>query len=408
MLLISGMAGGIVPSYIGFLTTRFLVGAAIAGVQTTCFVMGMELVGPSKRTFAGVMCWFFESTGLLLAVGLAYLFKDYDWRILQMIYSGPVIIFFSYAFIAPESIRWLASKGKHKQAELLLEKTAKFNNVEIPAGAISAAIKSSADEENITKNDGTKTYTVFDLFRHRNLCMKTCVLQFTWIVCSTLDYILLLDQSELSEDHYLAFLAAAAVQVPGDIYVMLTLDRPIFGRKRSICIFLLLSGFCLTVHPFLAPRSTGKIMFSILGRFSANCSFTILHLFTAELYPTVVRGIGMGFSTVFGRIGTILAPYMLLLGGDVYPVIFGLCAFLASIISLFLPETLGKPLPESISDGEEVQIVIPKKIQFGINRTRNYSVEEDIDRSSEEIQYSYDRRLSVRRVSVMKMNYSQY
>jgi hypothetical protein len=25
--------------------------------------MGMELVGPSKRTLAGIVCWFFETTG---------------------------------------------------------------------------------------------------------------------------------------------------------------------------------------------------------------------------------------------------------------------------------------------------------------------------------------------------------
>ena len=25
--------------------------------QASCFVMGMELVGPSKRTLAGILCW---------------------------------------------------------------------------------------------------------------------------------------------------------------------------------------------------------------------------------------------------------------------------------------------------------------------------------------------------------------
>jgi hypothetical protein len=26
--------------------------------------MGMELVGPSKRTLAGIVCWFFETAGI--------------------------------------------------------------------------------------------------------------------------------------------------------------------------------------------------------------------------------------------------------------------------------------------------------------------------------------------------------
>jgi OCT family organic cation transporter-like MFS transporter 4/5 len=371
------MLGSIVPNYTEFLANRFLVGAAIAGVENTCFVMGMELVGPSKRTLAGILCWFFETSGLLLAVGLAYLFQDYDWRTLQVIYSCPGIIFFSYACLAPESIRWLASKGKYEQAELLLQKTANFNNVIISEDAISAAIKSSDDMENTAENDGTKTYTIFDLFRHRNLCAKTCVLQFTWIVCSALYYVLLLDQSELSEDHYLGFVATASVQIPGYIYVILTLDKPIFGRKRSICIFLMLSGICLIVHPFLMPRSIWKILLSVFGRFCANCSFTILHLFTAELFPTIVRSIGMGFSIVVSRIGTILAPYILLLGGEVSPVLFGLGVSLASILSLLLPETLGMPLPESISDGEKMKIVTPRNCLFGTKKNANYNPEEE-------------------------------
>ena len=355
--MLAGLAGSVVPNYVGFLASRFLVGAAISGVENTCFVMGMELVGPSKRTLAGILCWFFETSGLLLAVGLAYLFRDYDWKILQIIYSSPGILFFSYACLAPESIRWLASKGRYEEAEQLLQKSANFNHVIIQKDAITAALSSSL--ENTSEDESTRTYTILDLFRHRNLCTKTCVLQFTWIVCSALYYVLLLDQSELSEDHYLGFVATAAVQIPGYIYVILTLDKPVFGRKRSICIFLMLSGICLIVHPFLTPRSYLKIFFSIFGRFCANCSFTILHLFTAELFPTVVRGIGMGFSIVVSRIGTILAPYILLLGGEISPVIFGFGVSLASILSFVLPETLGKPLPESISDGEKMKIITP-------------------------------------------------
>ena len=67
----------------------------------------------------------------------------------------------------------------------------------------------------------------------------------------------------------------------------------------------------------------------------------------------------MGFSIVVSRIGTILAPYILLLGGDISPVIFGFGVSLASILSFVLPETLGKPLPESISDGEKMKITLP-------------------------------------------------
>jgi OCT family organic cation transporter-like MFS transporter 4/5 len=53
ILLLSGLCGSIAPSYVTFVASRFLVGMSIAGVESSCFVMGMELVGPSKRTLAG-------------------------------------------------------------------------------------------------------------------------------------------------------------------------------------------------------------------------------------------------------------------------------------------------------------------------------------------------------------------
>ena len=78
-LLLSGLLGAIAPNYECFLASRFIVGFSIVGVESSCFVMGMELVGPSKRTQAGILCWFFETGGLLSAVGLAYLVRD-NWR----------------------------------------------------------------------------------------------------------------------------------------------------------------------------------------------------------------------------------------------------------------------------------------------------------------------------------------
>ena len=48
-------------------------GIFVPGVEVPCFVMGMELVGRSKRTFAGILCWFFETSGYFLALGLAVL-----------------------------------------------------------------------------------------------------------------------------------------------------------------------------------------------------------------------------------------------------------------------------------------------------------------------------------------------
>ena len=111
LLLLAGLGTAMAPEYYSFTLGRALAGASIAGVEASCFVMGMELVGPSKRTQAGIICWFFETTGLLLTVTLAYGFS-YNWRLLQTLYSIPNVMFFVYIWIAPESIRFLLGKKK--------------------------------------------------------------------------------------------------------------------------------------------------------------------------------------------------------------------------------------------------------------------------------------------------------
>ena len=66
----------------------------------------------------------------------------------------------------------------------------------------------------------------------------------------------------------------------------------------------------------------------------------------------------MGFAVVVSRIGTMLAPYILLLGPNA-PVIFGLAALLSGLAALTLPETLGRQMPDTLQDGETAQLCLP-------------------------------------------------
>ena len=351
-----GLLAAVAPEYFTFVIARIITGFAIAGVEAACFVMGMELVGPSKRTLAGILCWFFETTGLLSAVALAFLVRD-NWRLLQTIYSAPALLFLAYWWIAPESVRWLVARGRNTEARNLIHRAARRNKVTISDDLIEdmeQTIKKELEEES-----SSKTYTAIDLFRFPNLRCKTLILLLCWLTCASLYYVLLLDQSELSDDKYLGFLITAGVQLPGYVYVICTLERPAFGRKRSMCMFLILSGLALCSHPFV-PESypSVRITLSVIGRFAANCSYTILNLFSAEQFPTVVRGVGMGFAVVVSRIGTMLAPYILLLG-SYSPCIFGLSALLSGLCALLLPETLGRQMPETLQDGERIPICLP-------------------------------------------------
>ncbi|KAJ8314448.1 hypothetical protein KUTeg_006598 [Tegillarca granosa] len=91
----SGVAVAFAPSYAIFVALRFLCGAGNAGVFMTAFVIGMELVGPSKRKLAGIIVEYFFALGLVLLSGVAYLIRDWKYieiadstRISEMAYKS--------------------------------------------------------------------------------------------------------------------------------------------------------------------------------------------------------------------------------------------------------------------------------------------------------------------------------
>jgi len=97
---------------------------------------------------------------------------------------------------------------------------------------------------------------------------------------------------------------------------------------------------------------------AMTGKFGIAASFAIIFVYAAELFPTVLRSAGMGMSSTAARVGGIAAPMVVLMSSvfQALPMlIFGVVAFLAGLLILTLPETLGKTAPETVADCENEQ-----------------------------------------------------
>ena len=46
----------------------------------------------------------------------------------------------------------------------------------------------------------------------------------------------------------------------------------------------------------------------ILGKFGASAAFALLYVYTAELYPTEIRGTALGLCCMMARVGGFVAP----------------------------------------------------------------------------------------------------
>ena len=74
-----------------------------------------------------------------------------------------------------------------------------------------------------------------------------------------------------------------------------------------------MSLICHLVH-FLRrdtfPYNWPIVMMAILGKMCVTATFAIIYLYSCEIFPTVVRSVGVSSSSVFARVGGAVAPFV--------------------------------------------------------------------------------------------------
>nr|KAG5698235.1 hypothetical protein BaRGS_024042 [Batillaria attramentaria] len=277
---------------------RFLLGVARMAVWTNSLIIGLEIVGPSRRTFAGLFIDFLWCGGEFLLLLLAYFIRD--WRWLEIALSVPAVGLLFYWKLIPESPRWLASRGRDDEAMKVLERIAKSNNTQLPKVEDAHALL-----------EGENNLGLHHVFRSRELIKRTFIVLVNMFVLVLLYYGLTLNITNLSGDIFVNFAINVALETVAYVTTYLVVDR--LGRKPVYSGSLILAGaLCVTsALPVMlsAPGSVVTVL-SSLGRFFVCISFALIYLYGAELFPTVVRSSAMSFGVTFSRIGNMIAPYI--------------------------------------------------------------------------------------------------
>ncbi|XP_023410597.2 solute carrier family 22 member 13 [Loxodonta africana] len=307
-----------------------------------------EWVGPSWRTQAVVLAQCAFSLGQTALAGLAYGIQN--WRLFQIIGVSPVLLLFFCIWVLPESARWLLTREKVEEAKQLIQKAASVNKRKL-----SPELLSQLGPEK-TGPSGT----ALDLFRHPQLRKVTLILFCVWFVDSLVYFGLGLQVGDFGLDIYLTQLIFGAVEVPSRCCSIFTMQR--LGRKWSqlgalVLVALCVSGglMCFTIIFIPADLPVVVTVLAVMGKFAISAGFTISYVYSAELFPTVIRQTGMGLVAIFSRIGGIITPLVVLLGEYYAPLpmlIYGSLPIVAGLLCILLPETRGQTLKDTIEDLE--------------------------------------------------------
>ena len=61
---------------------------------------------------------------------------------------------------------------------------------------------------------------------------------------------------------------------------------------------------------FSSEMDIARTILSMIGRFCISGSFGIVYVFSAELFPTVLRNTGIGAGSMHARVGGLIAPFV--------------------------------------------------------------------------------------------------
>ena len=145
-----------------------------------------------------------------------------------------------------------------------------------------------------------------------------------WIVVTLGYYGISMGATKLGSNIFVSFILTALIEIPSYIFCTLVMDH--WGRKPIFVSALFLTGATAVPAGFLADDNVVRTVLALAGimtnhsyqgqktktrfsgKFGAAASFSIVYLYTAELYPTVVRSTAVGLCSMMARIGGIAAP----------------------------------------------------------------------------------------------------
>lgn len=330
---------------------RFLQGIGTGGEVPIASAYINEMIGAEKRGKFFLLYEVIFPVGLMFA-GMAgyFLMPLYGWKALFVVGLIPSLLVIPMRFFMPESPRWLASKGRFQEADKIVtnfEKAALKAGKYLPEPVIC--------EVSIEKAEHKKT-NWRELFQGIYL-KRTFMLWGLWICVYTVNNGLVTWLPTLYKQHFGLELQTAlgygwltsGVGVIASVICALMIDR--VGRKKWYTFAYLLATIPLLCLTTLGATSAKEVLIFATMSYAIlqTVSFS-LYLYTAELYPTRIRAMGLGFSSALLRLGSSIGPMIVAftISGFGIKYVFAVMACIALIggiiTILFAIETKGQVL----------------------------------------------------------------
>ncbi|XP_019270389.2 solute carrier family 22 member 11 isoform X6 [Panthera pardus] len=330
---------------------RVLGAFAISGIILTSGMLLVEWTTTRRRAVTMTILGCIYSLGQMALGALAFTLRD--WRALQLAVSTPFFAIFLICWWLPESARWLIITGKPEQGLQELHKVAKINGHKEATKSLTIEVLMTSMEEEMASAKGHRS--VLELFLVPMLRWRTCIMSLVCFSQVTSYYGLVLDLQNLGNDIFLLQLLFGGVDLLARSITAFLLS--FLGRRTTLASFQAMSGLSILVNK-LVPQDwqTLRMVFAVLGKGCFGVVFSCVSVYKSELYPTALRMTAAGFLQSVSRLGSVIDPLIRMTQHSLpllVPVVYSALPITSGLLLLlFLPETQGFPLPDTIQDLE--------------------------------------------------------
>ncbi|KAI8432137.1 hypothetical protein MSG28_004620 [Choristoneura fumiferana] len=241
------------------------------------------------------------------------------WRTCLRVMYTPGLLFILLIYLIDESPRWLLTKGKINIAVQNIENAAKIDKLEIEEN-----LNMISYEQDVSANFTT---VIADTFRSRSLLKRFFVCVVWWYTCIFVSHGLTITSVLLEGNKYVNFALVFLMRLPSSILAACVLNK--FNRKGPLMSCFIACGLMCITHPFI-PK---------------GLSFTILYIFTSELFPTYTRNSMQALCSALGR-----RAYWT----GLPIVLFGVTSLVAAFATLLVPDTGKACLPDTVRQAESL------------------------------------------------------
>lgn len=207
----------------------------------------------------------------------------------------------------------------------------------------------------VAKTPEPPRITVLDMLKQRNLRLKLILSTVLTTVNAMVYMGIAFYSGDVRGNRFTNFIMFMSMEIPSGLAIMLVVDR--LGRIWPTTVFIIIGGVAFISASFIPTTASFTpvvITLIAIAKFGVSASFGIICQVGGELFPTPVRGTCLGMGSLVSNMFVAIMPLIIgtATNKQLPTLIMGIMSIFAGSLGLFLPETMGTVLPETLEDAE--------------------------------------------------------